>query len=95
MHDKRHCSSHTADAGDDAPLRNKERIYLEAARRASLTDVKAHQIRNREISAGASISLPIIGERSTTNGGEIDVGTTEGDLNTQLRVPRNQTHPLV
>ena len=76
---KKHHSSRTTDAGDDASTRNKERTNLEAARRASLADEEACLIREREMVAGASSSTPVIGERSTTSGAEIELGTTEGD----------------
>ena len=78
-HAKRHRSSCTTDARDDSCAKKKERTYVEAARRDSSVDEESCQIRKRKMVVGASSSISVIVERSTTNGAEIYVGTTEGD----------------
>lgn len=91
IHVKRHCSSCTTDAGDDARARKKESTNLKAARRVSLAHEEAHQISAREMVFGASSSIQVIGERITTDGAEIAVGTIEGDPSTDVRVLGNRT----
>ena len=54
-HVKRHRSSLTSE-GENVRAMKKERTYLEAARRASLLDEKARQMRARELAGGASSS---------------------------------------
>ena len=55
-------------------MRKKDRTNLHATRRALLTDKEARQIRVREMVIGASSSIPVISERTTTNVVTIDVG---------------------
>lgn len=78
-HTKRHSSSRTTEARDNAHVRKRERTDLEAARRASSVGEEAHKIRSRGMAAGASSSILVTGERTTTDGAEIDVGTAKGD----------------
>lgn len=49
------------------------------ARRASLIDDNARQIREKKMDVDASCSKLVTSERSTTNSVEIDMGTTKGD----------------
>ena len=65
-------------------MRNKERTYLEDASRASLIDEETLLMRAREIVVRASSSRPETSERSTTDGVDIYVGTTEGDPSTNI-----------
>ena len=58
-------------------MRKKERKDLKDARRASVMDEEVRQMRARDIAVGPSSSMLLIDEMSTTNGVEIDVGTTE------------------
>lgn len=81
-HAKRHRSNHTTETRDDARAMMKEKTDLEAATRASLIDEEARQMRAREMVVGASSSIPVTGEMSTTKGAEIDVCTTESDPST-------------
>ena len=46
-------------AEDEARARKKERREMEAARRASLAEEEAHQMRASELAAGASISRTV------------------------------------
>ena len=85
---KSHRSSFTTD-GEDALAKKKERTDLEVARRASMIDKETRQMRARELAPGTSSSKHEAIERSTTEGAEIDVGTTEGVPTTELRVTGN------
>ena len=81
-------------AEDEARARKKERREMEVARRVSLAEEEAHQMRASELAAGASSSRTV----------EIAGCTTDGQLllRTQLRVsrlqrtwvPGNRTHQL-
>ena len=51
---------------------------MEAARRASLADAEAHQIRASQIAAGASSSRIVETARGTTDGAGVAEDTTEG-----------------
>lgn len=75
-HVKRHHSNHTT-KGDEARARKKELADLEAARRASLLDEDTHQMRDQYLAVGASSSRHEVVEKSTTEGAETAVGTTE------------------
>lgn len=57
----------------------KDRTDLEAVRRDSLAYEDACQIRSREMEVEESSSIPVISERITNDGEEIDVGTTQGN----------------
>ena len=63
---------------DDSQARKKELHELEDARRASLIDEEAHQLRVIEVAARASSSSVVEAERSTTDGADIDKDTTDG-----------------
>ena len=73
---KRHRSSHTTEAGDEACARKRERIELERASKASLEDEEIHQMRELEMVVGASISVLVSGEWCPTYGAEADSVTT-------------------
>ena len=53
---------------DESQARKKERHELEAARKASLVDEEARQLRAIELAAGASSSRFVEAERITTYG---------------------------
>ena len=54
-HDKRH----KVRDGDESRARKKERREIEAARRASVAEEEAHQMREGELATGASISRTV------------------------------------
>ena len=80
---KRDRSSRTTD-GEEAHARNKEQMDLEQVRRDSLIDEETHQMRARELAAGASSSRLEAFEGSNTKGEGIDFGTTEGVPTTEV-----------
>ena len=82
---KIYLSSRTTE-GEDSRARKKERKDLEASTRAFLIDEETHHIWARELSVWASRSRPETSERSTTDGEEIVVGTTEGGPTTHVVV---------
>ena len=92
---KRHRSSRTCEAGDDSRVRKRERMDLEAFRRVFLVNKEARKIRAQEMVAGASSSIMVTGEHNTTDGVEIDLGTTEGEQVLMLQILGNQTRTLV
>ena len=63
---------------DEARARKKERREMEAARRASLAEVEAHQIRASQIAAGVSSSRTVETAGRTTDGAVAVADTTEG-----------------
>ncbi|TMX03693.1 hypothetical protein EJD97_014822 [Solanum chilense] len=63
---------------DESRSWKKERHELEAARRASLIDKEARQLRDIELDAGASSSRVVEAVRSTTDGDVIAEDTTDG-----------------
>ena len=63
---------------DEARARKKERREMEAAKRASLAEVKAHQIRASQIAAGAFSSRTIETAGGTTDGAVVAEDITEG-----------------
>ena len=63
---------------DEARARKKERREMEAARRASLAEVEAHQIRASQIAAGASSSRTVETAGGTTDGAVVAEDITEG-----------------
>ena len=65
-------------AEDEARARKKERREMEAARRASLAEVEAHQIRASQIAAGASSCRTVAIAGGTTDGAGFAEDTTEG-----------------
>ena len=57
---------------------------MEDARRASIADEEAHQLRAIKLAAGASSSRVVEAEKSTTDGAVIvEIGTTEGDVDVE------------
>ena len=74
---KRPHSSCTSE-GDEARPWKKERIDLEAARRASLIDEETRHMRACELVMGASSSRHEVVETTATEGAETAMGTTEG-----------------
>ena len=65
-------------AEDEARARKNERREMEAARRASLAEAEAHQIRASQIAAGASSSRTVETAGGTTDGAGVAEDTTEG-----------------
>ena len=63
---------------DEARARKKERREMEAARRASLAEAEAHQIKASQIAAGASSSRTVETAGGTTDGGVVAEDITEG-----------------
>ena len=69
---------HRGPAEDEARVRKKEHREMEAARRASLAEAEAHQIRASQIAAGASSSRTVETAGGTTDGAGVAEDTTEG-----------------
>ena len=67
---------------------------MESARRASLAEAEAHQIRESQIAAGASRSRTVETAGGTTDGAGVAEDTTEGVQITWMWVPGNRTHQL-
>ena len=65
-------------AEDEARARKKERREMEAARRASLAEEEAHQIRASQLAARASSSRTVEIAGGTTDGAVVVENTTEG-----------------
>ena len=63
---------------DEARARKKERREMEAARRASLAEAEAHQIKASQIAAGASSSRTVETAGGTTEGAVVAEDITEG-----------------
>ena len=63
---------------DEARARKKERREMVAARRASLAEVEAHQIRASQIAAGASSSRTIETAGGTSDGAVVAEDITKG-----------------
>ena len=73
-----HAKRHRSQAEDEARARKKERREMEAARRASLAEEEAHQMRASELAAGASISRTVEIAGGTTDSAVVAKDTTEG-----------------
>ena len=73
---------------DNSRARKKERREMEPARRASLADEKAHQIRAIESAAGASSSRDVETAGGTSDSAVDDEDTTEGVHITYVVVSR-------
>ena len=65
-------------AEDEARAQKKEHQEIEAARRASLAEEEAHQMRASELAAGASSSRTVEIAGGTTDGAVVAEDTTEG-----------------
>ena len=65
-------------AEDETRARKKERREMEAARRASLAEAEAHQIRASQIAVGASSSRTVETAGGTTDRAVVAEDTTEG-----------------
>ena len=68
---------------DEARARKKERREMEPARRASLAEEAAHQMRAGELAAGASISRTVEIAGGTADSVGVAEDTTEGVLITK------------
>lgn len=68
MSTKRHCSSHTTKAGNEARARKKVRLDLEWSRKASLVDEEIRYMRVIEMVVGDSSSVLVCDEMSTSGG---------------------------
>ena len=75
---REHAKRRRGRAEDDARARKKERREMEAARRASLAEEAAHQIRASQLAAGASSSRTAEIEGGTIDGVVVAEDTTEG-----------------
>lgn len=73
-----HAKRHRSKDNKEARAMKKDHTGMEAVRRASLVDEEALQMRNHEIDVGASSSMLDNLERSTIEGADIVVDTTEG-----------------
>ena len=88
---REHAKSHRGRAEDEARARKKERREMEAARRASLDEEEARQMRAEELVVGASSSRTVeiaggtadsvVDAEDTTEGAQIteEVGSGESD----------------
>ena len=65
-------------SADEVRARKKERREMEAARRASLAEAEAQQIRASQIAAGASISRTVETAGGTIDGAGVAKDTTKG-----------------
>ena len=72
------CAKRHQTRDEDESRALKEHHELEAARRASLSDGKAHQLRVIEVVDGASSTRVVEAERSTIDGDVIAEETTNG-----------------
>ena len=75
---REHAKSHRGRAEDEARARKKERREMEAARRASLAEVEAHQMRSGELTGGASSSRTVEIAGGTADSVVVTEDTTEG-----------------
>ena len=73
-HSKRHCSREN----EEARSRKKKRTEMESARRDSLVDEEARQMRALELASGACSSRFDDVKRRTTEGADIAADTTDG-----------------
>ncbi|TMW86778.1 hypothetical protein EJD97_020895 [Solanum chilense] len=80
---REHTKRHRSREDDETRSRKRDHIELEAARRSSLIDEEAQQMRAQEVAVGASSSRIAYVERSTTEGTIIAVYTTDGVLTTE------------
>ena len=78
-----HAKKRRGRAEDEARARKKERREMEAARRASLAEAEAHQIRASQIAIGASSSRTVETAGGTTDGAVVAEDTTEGVQNAE------------
>ena len=74
---REHAKRHRGRAEDEARARKKEHRQMEAARRASISEEEAHQMRASELAAGASSSRTVGIEGGTTDSAVIAEDTTE------------------
>ena len=75
---REHAKRHRGRAEDEARARKKEHREMEAARRASLAEEEAHQMRARELAAGASSSRTVEIAGGTADSVVDAEDTTEG-----------------
>ena len=68
---------------------------MEAAKRASLAEAEAHEIRASKIAAGASSSRTVETAGGSTDGAGVAEDTIEGVQLQRMWVPGNRTHQLV
>ena len=80
-------------AEDEARAWKKERREMEAARRASLIEEEAHQMRASELVAGESRSRTLEIERGNTDSAVVDEDTTEGVQNVEDVGSGEPDHP--
>ena len=77
-HPRERAKKHRTRDEDEYRAHKKERHELEAARRASLLDEEARQLRIIEVATGVFSSRVAEAERSTTDGAVIAEDTTDG-----------------
>ena len=75
---REHAMRRRGRAEDEARARKKERRDIEAARRVSLVEEEAHQMRASELAAGASRSRTVEIAEGTTDGAFFAEDTTKG-----------------
>ena len=73
-----HANRHRTKGEDESRARKKERLELEAARRASLIDEESRQLRDIELVVGVSRSRVVEAERITIDGDAFAEDTIEG-----------------
>ena len=74
---REHAKRRRGRAEDEARARKKEHRELAVARRASLAEEEAHQMRASELAVGASISRTLEIAGGTTDGAVVAEDTTE------------------
>ena len=86
---------HRGRVEDEARARKKERREMKAARRASLAEAEAHQIRASQIAVGASSSRTVETAGVTTDGALLLRTPLRVSRLQRIWVPGNRTHRLV
>ena len=75
---REHAKRHKGREKDEVTSRKKEHREMEAARRASLTDEEARQMKVVELATGASSSRDVAIAGGTADSDVVDEDTTEG-----------------
>ena len=91
---REHAKRRRGRAEDEARPRKKEHREMEVARRASLAEEEAHQIRASQLAAGVSSSRTMAIAGGTTDSVVVAEDTTKGVRLQRTWVPGNRTHQL-
>ena len=75
---REHAKRHQSIENEEAWARKNKCTKMEAARRASLVDFEVQMMRSRKLAVGVSSSSSYDEEKSTTEGVDIAVDTTDG-----------------